>query len=199
MKTLLIIVDAENDFITGTLAVDGAKEAMQNLISYIIWEKDSIAAILNTVELHPINHCSFSKNGGPWPVHCVNYTWGAAVAQNVSSALIEYNRSTGNPVAFIPKGMDPEREEYGAFSNAEDRDALQCELSEMGIDSICVAGIAGDYCVKETVANLLKTFPASMITMLVDCIASIDGGEALEEFIQENKLHILDTSQGEEI
>lgn len=35
MKNILLIVDPQNDFITGSLAVEGAKERMMKLASYI--------------------------------------------------------------------------------------------------------------------------------------------------------------------
>ena len=49
-----------------------------------------------------------------------------------------------------------------------------------------ICGIAGDYCVKSTIQNLLN----GNIIPKVFCpgIASIDGGKALSDFIKENKL-----------
>ena len=35
MKSILLIVDPQNDFITGSLAVEGAKEKMMKLADYI--------------------------------------------------------------------------------------------------------------------------------------------------------------------
>ena len=35
MKQILLIVDPQNDFITGSLAVEGAKEKMMKLAEYI--------------------------------------------------------------------------------------------------------------------------------------------------------------------
>ena len=41
MKSILLIVDPQNDFITGTLAVEGAKEKMMKLANYINSEHPS--------------------------------------------------------------------------------------------------------------------------------------------------------------
>lgn len=189
MNNLLIVVDPQNDFITGALPVKGAKEAMQNLISHMIWEKDNISDIMVTLDWHPIGHCSFEMNGGNWPIHCVQYTWGAAIANNISSALIEYSKT--NPFMWTTKGSDMDKEEYGAFSNHLELEMLGIFIEEMEVDNIQVAGIAGDYCVLETLKNLLKVVPKEKIVVLTDCIASIDSGEKLEEFIIENNLRIL--------
>ena len=54
-------------------------------------------------------------------------------------------------------------------------------------DNIVICGIAGDFCVKESIKNLLKHWRFN-IEVFMDGIASIDGGTALKELINERGL-----------
>ena len=49
-----------------------------------------------------------------------------------------------------------------------------------------VCGIAGDYCVKETIKNLINGEVTPKV--FFPGIASIDGGKALSDFVKENGL-----------
>ena len=50
-------------------------------------------------------------------------------------------------------------------------------------DDIVICGIAGDYCVKETMKNLMFHWKKFNISVLMNGTASIDGGVALNDFI----------------
>jgi nicotinamidase/pyrazinamidase len=87
MKNLLIIVDPQNDFITGSLAVPGAVEAMDNLVDVLNTKSVEFSSIIVTIDFHPFDHCSFKENGGEWPSHCIQYTEGAAIYQPLAYTL----------------------------------------------------------------------------------------------------------------
>lgn len=185
----LIIVDCQNDFITGTLAVKGSKTALEEIKKFIKNRKKEIDKIIFTVDWHPHNHSSFKKNGGQWPAHCVQYTPGACIEPK----LLKFVQSLNINYEVSQKGTIEEVEQYGAF---EDIDYVQDNLgSRYYFDSIATAdattdfvvcGIAGDYCVKATIENMIK----GEITPKVffPGIASIDGGKTLSDFVKENKL-----------
>ena len=86
----LLIVDPQNDFITGTLAVQGAKEKMLKLSDYIKDFKDEYDYVFVTLDTHPIEHCSFKENGGMWPSHCVFLTNGWHMPEYLSDAFDGY-------------------------------------------------------------------------------------------------------------
>ena len=85
MKNVLLIVDPQNDFITGSLAVEGAKEKMMYLSDYI--NSVEYDYIFITMDTHPENHMSFKENGGIWPKHCVAGTNGWCIPEYLSNAL----------------------------------------------------------------------------------------------------------------
>lgn len=183
----LIIVDCQNDFISGTMAVNGAKEVVNNIKNFINENKDEIEKIIFTLDWHPYNHCSFKKEGGKWPVHCVQHTPGACI----DSKLLKLVQASGIPFQFSLKGQ--EGEQYGAFEDAEIiKDYLGTRIrfdtqsdADITTDFI-ICGIAGDYCVKETTENLLKYDIAPK--MLMSGIASIDNGKIINKYIEVNQL-----------
>ena len=185
----LVIVDCQNDFITGTMSVKGAKSSIEEIKKFIKNHKKEIAKILFTVDWHPYNHMSFKKYGGLWPSHCVQYTPGACIEPK----LLKYVQSFGFDYEVSQKGEIEEVEQYGAFSDIE---FVTDELGERYyFDSLVVAdanttfvvcGIAGDYCVKSTIENLLKENITPKVFM--PGIVSIDGGETFNNFVKENKL-----------
>ena len=103
MKKVLIIVDPQNDFITGTLAVNGAKEKMLKLTEYIAMNSMNYDNIMVTLDSHPEDHCSFKENGGIWPKHCVMYNNGWAMPEYLQSVL---TNASNTIVDCFCKGMD---------------------------------------------------------------------------------------------
>ena len=69
----LIVVDMQNDFITGTLAVPDAEAIVPIVKNRIEVAHDAKAMIIFTKDWHPADHESFEL----WPSHCVRRTWGA--------------------------------------------------------------------------------------------------------------------------
>ena len=186
----LVIVDCQNDFISGTMSVKGAKNALEEIKKYVKNHRKEIDKIIFTVDWHPHNHSSFKKYGGLWPHHCVQYTPGACIEPK----LLKFVQSLDINYEVSQKGTIEEIEQYGAF---EDIDFITDELGQRYyFDSIVeadanttfvVCGIAGDYCVKATIENLLKGNITPNVFM--SGIVSIDDGTTIKEFVKENKLN----------
>ena len=54
---------------------------------------------------------------------------------------------------------------------------------------LVVCGIAGDYCVLETLKNILRVRPDAEV--FTAGVASIDGGTALEAYLSENNIPVF--------
>ena len=186
----LVIVDCQNDFITGTMSVKGAKNAVEEIKKFIKNHRKEIEKIIFTLDWHPYNHCSFKKYGGLWPSHCVKHTPGACIEPK----LLKFVQSLEIDFEFCLKGEIEEVEQYGAFCEIEVSSDNFPE-KKYYFDSIVTAnydtefvvcGIAGDYCVKSTIQNMLD----NEITPKVYCqgIVSIDGGKIFSDFVKENNL-----------
>lgn len=181
---MLIIVDPQNDFISGTLAVGGAREAMDDLCGFLLDNLHRYSLIIVTADRHPIDHCSFDTMGGQWPVHCVAETDGAALYAPLASVLTDYPAET----VVIGKGRQADREEYSVFTAPENSETIERLVKDHGITDIDVCGIAGDFCVLATVADGIERFGHEPFTVIIPYSPSIDGGTRLAEFIHENNL-----------
>lgn len=196
MKKILLIVDPQNDFITGALPVSGAKERMMKLAEYIQKKGIEYNIVNVTLDSHPENHSSFKENGGIWPKHCVMHTNGWGVPEYLDDALKELNQVSQNVIINIfTKGTLAEKEEYSIFDNEKDGVTLKNDIKRLiqsGEVYIDVCGIAGDYCVLETIKGLMDVIGNQYITILEPYVASIDGGEKLKAFAIENNINCIE-------
>ena len=201
MKSL-IIIDFQYDFCDpkGSLYVKGAEEAKKGIIEYMEKNHSSFNQIIYTKDWHTPEDWSFKKNGkdGPWPDHCVQNTHGAEIDKELYEKLKKYNI----PITIFNKGTVYTHEEYGAFENLKFREGDKADIKNYTFDNygnnsgitifnknVVVCGLAGDYCVKESTKNLLKHWKFNL-ELLVSGIASIDNGDTLKKFIEENKIPI---------
>lgn len=169
---LLLIIDPQIDFITGSLKVDGAETAMRSLASYLGVHAKDYAACVVTVDWHPPGHVSFEQNGGPWPRHCVAFSEGAAIYPGLLTSLIE--NVPGYMV--LTKGVAGDHEEYSIFANAKSASVLEALISTKGITGIDLCGIAGDICVSDTLLDGIAIYGPSFFKVLQDYCPSLDGG-----------------------
>lgn len=191
-KKILIVVDVQYDFCNpnGTLFVRGGDKVVNKVkdiipnFDYVIFTKDS----------HSLNHCSFKENGGIWPVHCVWNSIGEGIPVELLKAANDYG--------VVAKGGNVNEEEYGAFSDdleffesielAVDTEGIYSKPSKAycdDVDELVVCGIAGDYCVVETLKNIVKWFKdTNKIKVYLDGVASIDGGIKLNAYMKENSI-----------
>ena len=202
MKSL-IIIDFQYDFCesNGSLYVKGAEEAKKGIIKYMEKNNKSINQIIYTCDWHLDKDKSFKKNGGTWPDHCVQNTKGAKIDEELYNELKKYKID----IQIVNKGTVYNHEEYGAFENIkyEDEnnktDIKNCFFSNYELSSgakiinnnVVVCGIAGDYCVKESIKNLLKHWKFNL-EVLVSGVASIDNGDTLKNFMKEHNLSLAE-------
>ena len=99
--------------------------------------------VIATRDWHPADHSSFAAQGGPWPVHCVAGTQGAAVAPRPRP---DQDRRV------VDKGQAVDTDGYSGFEGTD----LEALLRERGITQVTVVGLATDYCVKNTALDALK-------------------------------------------
>ena len=130
----LIIVDVQNDFCSGGALEVADGDAVVAPINVLARE---IAFVVATRDWHPPDHDSFETQGGPWPVHCVRDTPGAQLRADLDASAID---------AIVDAGREPEHEGYSGFEHTN----LEELLREHNVDTVHVAGLALDYCVKAT-------------------------------------------------
>ena len=130
----LIAVDVQNDFCSGGALPVPEGDAVVEPINQLA---EQLPFVVATRDWHPPDHASFAEQGGPWPVHCVRDTPGAELHPGLHAGQID---------AILDAGRERDHEGYSGFEHT-DLDRL---LREHGVDTVHVAGLALDYCVKAT-------------------------------------------------
>jgi nicotinamidase/pyrazinamidase len=140
----LVMVDIQLDFCSGgALAVPGGDEVVPVLNKWIEHARRAGAMIVATRDWHPADHKSFAAQGGPWPIHCVRETPGAAFHPQLDLP--------GDAVV-ISKGTDPGDVGYSMFEDT----GLAERLWAANVTRLWVGGLALDYCVRATVLDGLE-------------------------------------------
>lgn len=179
MNKLLLIIDPQIDFISGSLPVPDAEPAMDALAKYINEHGHEYSQIVITADWHTNRNRSFAENGGSWPRHCVQYSEGAAIWPAVLNAANEANASA----MVLTKGLRNTVEEYSIFQNANSAKRLERIIREKEIARIDLCGLAGDVCVLNTMIDAVKLYGKEMVNVLEQFSPSLDGGVKLSQAI----------------
>jgi nicotinamidase/pyrazinamidase len=179
MKRALILVDLQNDFMPGgALPVPTGDEVVP--IANALARGD-FNLVVAARDWHPPDHASFAANhpgkrpgdviklGGArqtlWPVHCVQGSHGAGFVPGLDTTRIRRE---------FHKGVDRTVDSYSAFfDNLHRRSTCLADyLSEEGVDTIYLAGLATDYCIRYSALDArrlgLETF------VVIDACRGID-------------------------
>ena len=176
---LLLIIDPQIDFITGSLPVPGAVDAMNSLAEYIRRNKQDYSKIIVTADRHPMRHCSFKSEGGEWTAHCVADSVGAAILP----ALMAEFMSCPDKVTVLHKGENPNTEEYSILKNSEAAKRIHSIVETDNIGQIDICGLAGDVCVADTIRDWMTEESKVKLNVLKGFSPSIDGGKTLDLLI----------------
>ena len=160
MKSALLVVDVQRDFCPGgALAVEDGDKVVEPANRLIRLFESNGWPIYFTRDWHPENHCSFEDNGGTWPPHCIANTPGA-----------EFHPELHIPknAFIISKGTDAEKEAYSGFEGTN----LEQQLAELQVESVIVAGLTTDYCVKTTALDAHKA--GLEVCVAIDAVRAVN-------------------------
>lgn len=183
-NTALIVVDVQNDFADpeGNLYVAGGDEAVAAMNREIAAAQEAGAAVVYTQDWHPPRTPHFETDGGTWPVHCVQDTWGAQLhdALDVVDGERVYKGTGGEDGYSAFSVRDPASGEEGATE-------LDRILRERAVRRVVIVGLAQDVCVQATVLDAVRLgYDAEVVT---DATRPVDlqpgdGDRALKEMQQ---------------
>ena len=182
----LIVIDLQNDFVSGSLPVPGGAEIVDT-VNHLL--DLPFALKIATKDFHPANHVSFAlRHDLPvftkatifhpcdkdrtkgleqvlWPAHCVVGTSGANFVPGLN---------TDNFTAIIHKGVDADIESYSAFRDIwhYQNSDLTRVLNKDHVTDVFFVGLAGDYCVKYTALDSVYFgFDTWVVRDAVRCIS----------------------------
>lgn len=149
MKTALIVVDVQNDFVEGgSLAVGGGLAVAQKIREHIQTSEYDLVLFTRDWHIDPGTH--FSDNPDyvdSWPPHCRAETNGAEIVDVLNP---EKNKGIVEEIHYINKGM------YEASYSGYTPEMVAL-LEKNNIEAVHVTGLALDYCVKSTALDLMES------------------------------------------
>jgi nicotinamidase/pyrazinamidase len=178
-QTALLVVDVQNDFADpkGSLYVVGGETILPTVNAEIDRALASGGLIVYTQDWHPESTPHFEKDGGIWPVHCVQDTWGAEFLPQLRVAGGSVKKGSGGEDGY--SGFSVRDPASGVAAPTE----LEQRLLERGIERVVICGLATDYCVVETALDARRlgfvTFVLENAIKAVD-LEPGDGDRAVE-------------------
>lgn len=172
----LVVVDVQNDFCPGGSLATSAGDLVAQRIAKVAGRYD---AVLTTQDWHiePGDHFSPTPNFvSTWPVHCVAETKGAELHPALADMPITQRFFKGRY-----------GDGYSGFEGTDESDTVGMEqwLRDHGVDSIDVAGIATDHCVRATAKDALAAgFAVRILAPLCSPVDDMRGLEVLDELAE---------------
>lgn len=112
-----------------------------------------------------------------WPVHCV---------QNTKGAEFHPKLKLPEDTIIINKGTNKDVDSYSGFGTPPEKTELLKELKERNVLSVCVVGLAFDYCVGYTALDAIKNgFETIVLEDLTKSISNESEHEMREKLLEE--------------
>jgi nicotinamidase/pyrazinamidase len=179
LKNALLLIDLQNDFVTGSLPVPNAESIFPKINKVINYDWNMVIA---SQDWHPSNHISFksskdkiftdedSEEDFIFPDHCIQGTEGADFYKDFNTKKVN---------CIIRKGMNMGIDSFSAFKdNAKnEKTGLENLIVKQEPYNIFICGLALDYCVmysakdaKEATDEALKNAKVYVITDLCKAV-----------------------------
>lgn len=170
-KKILVIVDMQNDFISGVLGTPEAQAIVPKVVDKI--KAKNYDLVIMTQDVHYDNNYMNHREGRYLPVpHCINNTWGWTIPGDVVDALFETIDSRqaicieknnfaieDNVKGLILEFIGGYYQEY--FSMNDQGEDFEFEFT----------GLCTDICVVSNAFAIRQAFPEAEITIDASCCA----------------------------
>ena len=154
----LIVVDAQNDFITGALVNKEAQKRLPNIVNKIKEAQDKNYTVILTQDTHYDNYLeTFEGKNLPVP-HCIIGTEGHEIAKEITNIVKEPIYTNKRTFGEIKLG---ELLESFAYDNKEE------------VNEIEIVGYVSSICVISNALILRASFPNVPITIDASCCAGL--------------------------
>ncbi len=187
-RNILVAVDVQNDFITGSLAVADGEQVITPINEVAEAVRATGGTSVFTRDWHPEHTPHFDTDGGTWPVHCVAGTEGAAFAPNLHVLPTD---------VILSKGMEQTDGYSGWEGMGLDSETLESLITPRTPEEkvqVFLGGLATDYCVKATgidIATFFANDERVTTYLLRDAVRAV----ALEQADEANALKAMKAAQ----
>ena len=170
MTRALFIIDVQNDFTEGgSLGVDGGTAVATGISSLLARHPHRYDHVFASRDWHDATNSNgghFADGAEPdyentWPSHCVAGTYGAEYHAELATDAVDVH---------VRKGMG--RPAYSIFEGTTTNDETVAGLLDsLGVTEIDVAGIATDYCVRQSALHAIES--GRSVRILADLVAGV--------------------------
>jgi len=155
MRTFIIVVDFQNDFVlkNGALPVPGAEDIIQDTQDFLSnLDPQEIEGVLFTYDTHLENVYPASPEGQQFPIHCVKNTkgWELAVPVQIPNGIPVYRLEKGVFNMWEEPNVQVYQVNGGRYDDVFDaeREVFFEALKHNNVQTIKIISLASDFCVK---------------------------------------------------
>lgn len=160
MSKILIVVDMQNDFLTGSLANESAVKVIPNIIKE--FESKEYSNIIFTRDTHCGENYLSTQEGKLLPLlHCVKNSKGWEICDELSSSVL----SLGVPFSVVDKPT---------FGFNGWHDTILSDIVKEDTEIVFV-GTCTDICVVSNALIIKALFPENKVTCISSCCAPLCG------------------------
>ncbi len=157
MSKLLIVVDMQNDFITGNLGTKEAESIVANVVSKIKNYRANGDEVIYTRDTHGENYLETEEGNNLPVVHCIKGTWGWELQKD-----IEIARNQGDKIF--------DKITFGSIALGEYVSNKMKQDNELEVELV---GLCTDICVISN-ALLVKAYcPEIKVSVDANCCAGV--------------------------
>jgi len=149
MKPAVLVIDMLNDFVKGSLKVEGADQAASKIAKLLAEARRRKVPVIYACDSHVPG---VDRELEAWGPHALRGSWGAKIIDELAP-------SDGDFVV--------EKRRYSAFY-ATDLDLL---LRELSVDTLILTGVATEICVQHTAADAF--YRGYSIVVVEDCVKGL--------------------------
>jgi len=174
MKKMLIVIDMQNDFITGALGSPQAQAIMPNVMSKIQHYRQNGDSIVFTRDTHYDNYLATQEGKYLPVVHCIEGTQGHLIADRLDINDCEvFDKPT-----------------FGSLQLAE-------AVAKGDYDEVELCGLCTDICVVSNALILKAQLPETKITVDARCCAGVTDESHKAALLTMKMCHVNVTGEAE--
>lgn len=170
-KKVLVIVDMQNDFLTGSLGGEHCRKAIPGCVKLLQeekWEK-----VIITIDTHGENYLDTLEGRKLPVVHCLRNTWGQKVCREIADVVNQMKH-----IEEIPSNermfVEVDKNTFGSFSLAFDIDRHVEGLDDPDGTEIHMCGVCTSICVLANAVLLRATHPNARIVIHADACGDVN-------------------------
>ena len=172
MKKVLVVVDMQNDFITGVLGTEEAKAITPKVAQYIRDHADKDTVLFFTRDTHDADYLN-TQEGKKLPIpHCLKDTYGWELAPEMEEVIYDTRDKYSDFDTYFPYVSDHIIDKP-TFGSIDLQNLLYALDEEDDVKEITLLGVCTDICVISNAMLAKATLPEATVKVVADCCAGV--------------------------